>query len=515
MVWVTYVESFLVICYRITLGRYNMELLQSILKTWRRNLFQTLIVDDFRSWRGIDLQVASWHVQKKLISMDDSEHVGVMLPTSGLFPVAATAIWSLGKTIVPINYLLSPDEISYIMKDAGLKTVITVGPMLNMVGPLPENVQALEMDTMSFGGLPPIRRIVKRGEETLAALLYTSGTSGRPKGVMLSEGNIRSNVDQCCAWSGFNKSDSFLGLLPQFHSFGFTVTTMLPMSIGAKAIYSARFNPRKTFDLLRKHRPTAMLAIPSMFNALLNAKSGEPDDFSSVRFAVSGGEALPDAVFEGMKQKFGLVINEGYGLTETAPVTNWCRPDEHRRGSVGMPVTGVTERIVDEKGNDLGPCEDGEVRMSGPNIMQGYYKLPEETAAVFDDQGYFRSGDMGQFDEDGFLYITGRIKEMLIIGGENVFPREIEEVLTKHESVSAAGVVGRPDLSRGEVAVAFVELVDGAEFNEQALRSWCRETLASFKVPKSIILLDELPRNPTGKIMRRALSAVLKEELSE
>jgi long-chain acyl-CoA synthetase len=221
---------------------------------------------------------------------------------------------------------------------------------------------------------------------------------------------------------------------------------------------------------------------------------------------------LPDAVFEGMKKKFGLVINEGYGLTETAPVSNWCRPDEHRRGSVGMPVTGVTERIVDENGIDLGAGEDGEVRISGPNIMQGYYNLPEETASVFDDQGYFRTGDMGQLDEDGFLYITGRIKEMLIIGGENVFPREIEEVLTKHESVSAAGVVGRADVSRGEVAVAFVELVEGAEFDEQALRSWCRATLASFKVPKSVIHLDALPRNPTGKIMRRELSVLLEKE---
>jgi len=461
------------------------------------------------------LQIATWHVQKKLASMDDSDHVGVMLPTSGLFPVVTSAIWALGKTVVPINYLLSLDEIAYIIKDAGLETVVTVGPMLDMVGGLPDEIDILRLDEMSFGGLPPVRRIVKRDENSLAALLYTSGTSGRPKGVMLSEGNVRSNVEQCCTWSGFNKSDSFLGLLPQFHSFGFTVTTMLPMSIGAKAIYSARFNPRKTFDLLRKHRPTAMLAIPSMFNALLNAKSGEPDDFSSVRFAVSGGEALPDAVFEGMKQKFGLVINEGYGLTETAPVTNWCRPDEHRRGSVGMPVTGVDERIVDENGNDLGPCEDGEVRIAGPNIMQGYYNLPEETAAVFDDQGYFRSGDMGQIDEDGFLYITGRIKEMLIIGGENVFPREIEEVLTKHESVTAAGVVGRQDLSRGEVAVAFVELVDGAEFSEQALRSWCRETLASFKVPKSVFHLDALPRNPTGKIMRRELSAMLEKDMSK
>ena len=491
-----------------------MRLLKSILKTWRRNLFRTLVVDDFRSWRGIDLQIASWHLQRFLASCDDSHNVGVMLPTSGLFPVAASAIWSLGKVVVPINYLLSPTEIEYIIKDARLKSVITVGPMIDMVGSLPDGVRAILMNEMSFSGFPPIRRIVQQEEDALAALLYTSGTSGRPKGVMLSGGNIRSNVEQCCQWSGFTKSDSFLGLLPQFHSFGFTVTTALPMSIGAKAVYSARFNARKTFDLLRTHKPTAMLAIPSMFNALLNSKSGKSNDFASVRFAVSGGEALPDSVFEGMKEKFGLIINEGYGLTETSPVTNWCRPEEHRRGSVGRPITGVTERIVDEFGVELNPGEDGEVRISGANIMMGYYHLPEETAAVFDDQGFFCTGDMGHIDEDGFLYITGRIKEMLIIGGENVFPREIEEVLTKHESVSAAGVVGRPDPSRGEVAVAFVEVVDEASFDEQSLRSWCRDRLASFKVPRAVILLEALPRNPTGKIMRRKLSELLEKEMS-
>jgi len=253
-----------------------------------------------------------------------------------------------------------------------------------------------------------------------------------------------------------------------------------------------------------------------MFNAILNTKSASAEDFASIRIALSGGEALPDAVYEGFKDKLGLTILEGYGLTETSPVTNLCRPEEQRRGSVGMPIIDVHERIVDENENDLPSGEDGEIRISGPNIMKGYYNLEEETALAFDSKGYFKTGDMGQLDEDGFLYITGRIKEMLIIGGENVFPREIEEVLTNHRDVIAAGVVGRSDASRGEVAVAFVELVEGATFDEQALRSWCRESIAPFKVPKSITALDELPRNPTGKIMRRELvGMVAKKEVAK
>ncbi len=487
-----------------------MQLLTSIYKTWRRCPFKTLIVDDYRKWKGLELQIASWHIAKHIKS--EKPHVAILLPTSGMFPVCTTAIWSLGKTVVPLNYLLSKDEIDYIIADSGVDTVITVDAMVDMIGGLPDGINTIKLDKLSFGGLPPVRKSVKSDDDMLAALLYTSGTSGKPKGVMLTAGNLYSNVEQCKQWVEFTKNDVFLGLLPQFHSFGFTATTLIPSAIGAKAVYSARFNPSKVLGLLREQKPTVMLAIPSMFNAILNAKSAMPSDFDSVRLALSGGEALPDAVYEGFKEKLGMVILEGYGLTETSPVTNLCRPEEQRRGTVGKPVVDVHERIVDENENDLPAGQDGEIRITGPNIMKGYYNLEDETTNAFDDKGYFRTGDMGQLDEEGFLYITGRIKEMLIIGGENVFPREIEEVLTNHPDVNAAGVVGRSDVSRGEVAVAFVELREGASFDEQKLRSWCRETIAPFKVPKSITQLDELPRNPTGKIMRRKLASLVPKE---
>ena len=490
-----------------------MQLLKSIYKTWRRNAFRTLVVDDYRNWRGIDLQIASWHIAKNIMS--DKPHVAILLPTSGMFPVAATAIWSLGKTVVPLNYLLTKEEIEFIIADSGVDTVVTVNAMVEMIGGLPDGVHAIKIDEMSFKGLPPVRKSVKSTDDMLAALLYTSGTSGKPKGVMLTAGNLHANVEQCKRWVSFTNKDVFLGLLPQFHSFGFTATTLIPAAIGSKSVYTARFNPRKVLELLREHKPTVMLAIPSMFNAILNTKSAMPEDCSSIRLALSGGEALPDAVYDGFKERLGLTILEGYGLTETSPVTNLCRPQEQRRGSVGMPIVDVHERIVGVDENDLPSGQDGEIRISGPNIMKGYYNLAEETAMAFDAQGFFKTGDMGQLDEDGFLYITGRIKEMLIIGGENVFPREIEEVLTNHPDVIAAGVVGRSDVSRGEVAVAFVELNEGATFDEKALRSWCRKTIAQFKVPKSITVLEELPRNPTGKIMRRELTKMVEKEVAK
>ncbi len=464
-------------------------------------------VDDQRQWKGYQLYLGALHVARAIEQTTDAEHVGIMLPTSGLFPMSMLGTWMLGRTIVPLNYLLGAKELAYVIEDAGVDTVVTVGPMVKLVAGLPAGVKQIRLDEMQFGGLPPLRRSRSRPDDFLAALLYTSGTSGRPKGVMLTVANLATNVQQCITWVGFTRVDSLMGVLPQFHSFGLTVLTLLPMSVGCKVVYTARFVPRKILGLLRTHRPTAMIAIPSMYNALLHCRSAKPDDFSSVRYLVSGGEPLPRAVAEGFRDTFNAVINEGYGLTETGPVANWCRSQDHRTGSVGMPVPDVDEKIVGPDGESLGANTDGEVCIRGPNVMAGYYKLAEQTAEVFDGEGYFRTGDMGRFDADGHLYITGRIKEMLIIGGENVFPREIEEVLNAHPSVQGSAVIGVQDPSRGELPLAFVELVEGAAFDETALRSHCREHLAAFKVPREVRALGKLPRNPTGKIMRRELSA--------
>jgi long-chain acyl-CoA synthetase len=482
-----------------------------VLEPMLRNLIfrpaRIAVVDDRKTWRGFELYLATLHLARAIERTTDRRHVGFMLPTSGLSAVAILATWMLGRTVVPLNYLLKGEDLEYVIDDAELDAVITVKPMLDHFGDLPAHVKQIRMDEMSFKGLPPLRRAVKRPDDFLATLLYTSGTSGKPKGVMLTTGNLGSNARQCIEWAQFTRHDVLLGVLPQFHSFGFTVLTLLPLAIGAKVVFTARFMPKRILNLLEKHRPTALIAIPSMYGALLSAKSAKADHFSSLRFIVSGGEPLPRSVFEGFRERFGVTINEGYGLTETAPVTNWCRPQEHRDGSVGPCLPGVEVKIVSLEGERLPAGEEGEICFRGPNIMQGYYRMPEETAKVFDDEGYFRTGDMGRLDDDGHLYITGRIKEMLIIGGENVFPREIEEVLNAHPSVHASAVIGIQDPSRGELPLAFVELEDDADFDETALRSHCRERLAQYKVPREIRLMDELPRNPTGKIMRRELTA--------
>ncbi|NNM26080.1 MAG: AMP-binding protein [Phycisphaerales bacterium] len=483
-----------------------MQVLRPILRRLLTAPLSVRAIDDQRSWRGVDLYVAALHLARELERVSDRPRVGFMLPTSGLCPVAIIAGWLLGRTVVPLNYLLKPDDLAYVLADAEVDAVVTVGPMLEHFGDLPEGVRAVKLDEMRFGGVPPLRRMPRRADDHLAVLLYTSGTSGRPKGVMLTSGNLAANVQQCIEFAGFSRQDRLLGVLPQFHSFGLTVLTLLPLTSGSLVVYTARFLPKRILNLLKKHRPTAVIAIPSMYNALLSAKSAEREHFESLKWVVSGGEPLPAAVFEGFRERFGVTINEGYGLTETAPVTNWCRPEDHRLRSVGPPLPRVDEKVVDAEGRELATGEEGEICIKGPNVMPGYFNLPEETARVFDSDGYFRTGDMGRFDGDRHLFITGRIKEMLIIGGENVFPREIEEALIRHPSVHDAAVIGVADESRGEVPLAFVELEEGAAFDEAALRAHCREHIAQYKVPREIRPIEALPRNPTGKILRRELS---------
>lgn len=490
-----------------------MSVHRPILKRCLRAPSRVAIVDDNRAYRAVEILVAAWHIANLARARCRTDTLGVMLPSGGAFPIAALGGWIAGKTVVPLNFLLKADELAYVIDNCGTDTVLTAGPLLEFMGHEPTVENLVRMDRLDFRAAPEPFWPVPAHDEDLAVLLYTSGTSGRPKGVMLTHGNLSANLRQIRAHVDFTPRDSLLGVLPQFHSFGLTVLTLLPLAAGLKVIYSARFVPARIIRLLREHRPTVFVGIPSMYNALLLSKDAAAEDFSSLRYVVSGGEPLPEAVFMAFRERFGVTINEGFGMTETGPVTNWCRPFEWRPHSVGPPLPGVEERIVDlSTGRVLPPGHDGELQIRGPNVTPGYYRLPEETAALFTPDGFLHSGDMARQDADGHLYITGRIKEMMIVGGENVFPREIEEVLDRHPSVKASGVVGAPDPLRGEVPVAFVELKENEVFDERAILQWCRAHLAGYKVPDRVVCVEQLPRNPTGKIMRRHLRALLPRE---
>ncbi|MDP1660910.1 MAG: AMP-binding protein [Phycisphaerales bacterium] len=483
-----------------------------IIRTCLRYPLEHGVIDDSRSYRRIELLIAAMNLADVLDRTCQSKRgpVAVMLPSSGAFPIAALAGWISGRVVVPLNFLLKQEELQYVIDDCGCDTVVTATAMIDYLGFTPQRVKLLKMDTLDLKRVPEPRIPAINSDDDLALLLYTSGTSGKPKGVMLSHGNISTNIRQAIEWVGFCRDEVLLGVLPQFHTFGLTVLTLLPLTRGCRVINSARFVPGRIVKTFRQHRPTAMIAIPSMYNALLQVKDAGPDDFASLRYAVSGGEPLPDAVATAFFDRFGVRIAEGYGLTETSPVTNWCRPSEFKPHSVGQALPGVRQRIVDpDSGSILGRNQDGEVRIKGPNVMQGYYQLPAETAAAFDREGWLRTGDIGRIDDDGHLYITGRLKDMLIIGGENVFPREIEEVVNHHPAVKDSGVIGIKDPMRGEQPVAFVELNEGETFDAQSIVSWCRGKLAGYKVPE-VRHIETLPRNATGKVLRRELRAMVK-----
>ena len=481
-----------------------------ILRSLASSLFRVRITDDQRDWRGIELLMASQHIAAEIARVSQTRTVGIMLPSGGAFPAAALGAWTLGRVCVPLNFMLRKDELQYVIDDCGTDVIITASPMLEHLGYTPERARLVLLDKLNFKSVPEPRWPADAEDDDLAVLIYTSGTSGRPKGVMLTHRNIRANIAQYREAVSISPEDVMLGILPGFHSFGFTVLTMAPLTIGCRVVYSARFVPGRVIKLIRERRATIFVAIPSMYGALLGVKDARASDFASLRLAVSGGEPLPLDIADRFHERFGVRINEGYGLTETAPASNVCLPSDYRPHSVGRPLPRMEQRIVSiDTGRTLGPNQDGEVRMKGPNVMRGYYKLPDETAAAFDDKGWFRTGDIGRFDSDGHLYITGRLKEMMIVGGENVFPREIEEVLNKHPEVNASAVIGLHDPVRGEVPVAFIETREGGTFDETALRGWCRERLAGYKVPRDIRHIHALPRNPTGKIMRRELQKLL------
>ncbi len=502
-----------------------MSVLTPILKKALFSPFRIVVTDDTGTYSYLKLISAAYFLAKQINKTTDQKHIGILLPTSGAFPIAMIASWITGKVIVPLNYLLKPEELDYVINDSQIDTIITLdkmtqflndtnkNPLNQKVHGIPDRIKLIDLKKIKFKGIPPFKFPHKAKPQDLAAILYTSGTSGKPKGVMLSHRNLRSNIQSINKHIPLNKNTKFLGVLPQFHAFGLTALTILPLSLGAQAIYSAKFVPRKIIELIKKHKPTIMIAVPSMYGALLTVKKATPQDLQSIRYLVSGAEPLSDAINQKFKEKFNLQLCEGYGLTETSPVTTWALPQTYKKNTVGITIPDVQTFIIDKNKQILPHDQEGEILIAGPNVMLGYFNLKKQTQEAFTqlqvpNQGNlkcFITGDIGKKDKDGQLYITGRKKEMLIIGGENVFPREIEEVLNQHPSVLASAVIGKKDELRGETPIAFIQTHPDATFDPTALKKCCREKLAGYKIPKEIIHIQELPRNPTGKIMRREL----------
>ena len=437
------------------------------------------------------------------------DRVGLWLKNCPEFVPALFGILQAGAVVVPINNFLKPDEVAHILADAGIEVLITDAAMTEGLAKLTAarpRLQALLVDALEA---PAAGRAAAPGpgvrlqRDDLAVIIYTSGTTGRPKGAMLTHGNLLHNVESCRQVLSAVEHDRFVVLLPMFHSFMLTVGVLLPTLVGGSMVLIKSLHlPKSILQEILLHRATILPAIPQFFRTLAGASL--PADFP-LRLCISGGAPLPGEVLREFNARLTIPLIEGYGLSEASPVVS-MNPlrGPWKAGSIGRPVPDVEVTVQDDAGRTLPPGQTGEICVRGGNVMKGYWNRPEETARALRD-GWLLTGDIGHHDTDGFFYITDRKKDMLLVNGINVYPREIEEILYQFPGVKEAAVIGVPDARRGEHPLAFVAASEGATLDEQNILHFVREKLADYKVPRQIVFLAALPRNATGKVLKTAL----------
>lgn len=431
--------------------------------------------------------------------------VAVLLPNRVELILVLLAAWRLGAVVTPINPVLGPAEARYQVEDAGSMLVVTEEHRADLGAP------TLALDDITETAADVDSTAVDTSPDDLALLIYTSGTTGSPKGVMLTHGNLDAMTESFIEWFEMDAADHSLLVLPLFHANGIVLGTLSPLRAGGQVTIAGRFARDRFFDAVERFRPTYFSAVPAIY-AMLNAlPSDMQPDTSSLRFAVCGAAPMPAEAIRRFEDRFDVTLVEGYGLSETttASTINPLR-GARKPGTVGLPLPGQQVAVVDEAGAPVPPGESGEVVIAGPVVMAGYLGRPEETAKTIIG-GWLHTGDVGRFDQDGYLQIVDRIKDMIIRGGENIYPKEIENALYSHADVHEAAVVGRPDDVLGEVPVAFVVLSDGAAADGAALERHVAGILAPFKRPARIDLVAEIPKNPVGKIDKPTLRRIVRE----
>ena len=443
----------------------------------------------------------------KAEGFEAGDRVGIMLPNVPYFAVIYYGVLRAGGVVVPMNPLLKGREVAFYLSDNGAKLLFAwhgfeepatkgaeeVGAKCHLVKPGEFEQQV--------GAADPVEGVVDRDDSDTAVLLYTSGTTGKPKGAELTHANLTRNTQIAASLFSASPDDVVLGALPLFHSFGQTCGLNATMASGGMLTLIPRFDPEKALEIIQRDKVTIFEGVPTMFSAMLHAEGDY--DVSCLRLCCSGGSAMPGEVLRGFEEKFGATVLEGYGLSETSPVATFNPEEKSKVGSIGIPIEGVELRLVDDQRNEVGEGEVGEIAIRGHNVMKGYWDREEATREAIDDDGWFYTGDMAKRDEDGYYFIVDRKKDMIIRGGYNVYPREIEEVLYEHPAVREAAVVGVPHGELGEEVGAAVALKDGESATEDELREHVKEQVAAYKYPRKIWFVDELPKGPTGKILKR------------
>lgn len=488
-------------------------------------------MDQSSTYAELDGAVTKFADGLSKLGVKKGDHIALLLGNSPHFVIGLHGALRLGATVIPINPIYTPDEIGYIVNNGDVKAVVTLDLLVPLIEkmhqalPKVENYiicdtpqgQASEQDLSAlsaFSKMKSFTQLIASGdigfkgpeleEDDTAVILYTSGTTGKPKGAMLTHKNLYSNAKDVSDYLHMNENDRVITTLPMFHVFCLTVALNAPLMNGATILIDPKFSPKEIFRLAKKYEPTVFAGVPTMYNFLLQYEDGNPEDLKSLRLCISGGAAMPVALLHGFEKKFNVIVSEGYGLSEASPVTCFNPLDKPRKaGSIGQSIMNVENKVVNELGEEVSVGEVGELTVRGPNVMKGYYKLPEETAATIRD-GWLYTGDLAKRDEEGYFYIVDRKKDLILVGGYNVYPREVEEVLYNHGEIVEAAVLGVPDPNLGEAVKCYV-VTNNPQLTEELLLAYCAEHLARYKVPSSIEFLEELPKNTTGKILRRAL----------
>jgi long-chain acyl-CoA synthetase len=448
--------------------------------------------------------------------------VSLLMPNSAEYVVAYFACFKLGALAGPVNSLLKPEEMSYVVGNSEAKLLLYNSQFAEQVGEIRAGLkdlsEAVVFDdeaeaTKGHSPEPGEWDNVPLTSDDEAIIIYTSGTTGKPKGCLLTHGNLVANARQIVEWLSFSEDDRLLSIMPLFHMNAVSVTTMSALYAGASTVVSPRFSASRFWQIVGDYQITSFGSVATMLSMLLATyPEGVPEGLSTerLRFAMCGSAPVPAAVMRRFEETFNCPVVEGYGLSESTCRSTFNPPDERRRaGSCGLSI-GNEMRVVDEDDNEVPDGVPGEIVMRGENIFKGYFKNEEATARAFRG-GWFHTGDVGYRDREGFFHIVDRKSDMIIRGGENIYPREIDELLYKHPSVAEAAAIGVPDELYGEEVAAFVVLKEGGAAGEDEIKAYCREHLADYKCPKTVRVVESLPKGPTGKVLKRELQTLWRD----
>ena len=462
-----------------------------------------------------DLQDGARRVATLLKSkgIGPGDRVGLVLPNVPPFPVLFYGALAVGAVVVPMNPLLKGREVKYYLEDSGASIVFAWKDMAEEAGKGASEVgiECVEVGpdfARSLADHEPAEEVEDRADDDAVVLLYTSGTTGQPKGAELTHHSMSTNAATTAeTLVELSEKDVVMGCLPLFHVFGLTCGLNASVLKGSCLTLIPRFDPDKALQIVARDQVTVFEGVPTMYAGMLHAETADEADMTSLRACISGGSAMPVEVMKNFEEQFDCIVLEGYGLSETSPVASFNKPGQERKpGSIGTEVRGVEMKVVGEDDEPVAQGEVGEIVIKGENVMRGYWGREEDTTEAIKD-GWFHTGDLAKIDEDGYFFIVDRKKDLIIRGGYNVYPREVEEALYEHESVAEVAVIGIPDDNLGEEVGAAVALKRGEKVSEKELQAFAKDRLAAYKYPRTVWIVDELPKGPTGKILRREVSA--------